>query len=104
MLNDEKTLRDYQMVKDTTLHLMISKPTASPAASEPSSPLQATAAASTVANQELSSEAQTVVKDDSFWTAIEQILDGQLGTGDAKLVLDTWKKALSGWMGHISIV
>jgi hypothetical protein len=93
VLNDEKTLRDYQMAKDTTLHLMISKPTGSPAA--PSSPLDTTATTSTAADQELSSEAQTALKGDSFWKAIEQTLDGQLGAGDAKLVLDTWKKALS---------
>jgi hypothetical protein len=95
VLNDEKTLRDYQMAKDTTLHLMISKPTGSPAASAPSFPLETTATTSTAAEQELSSEAQTALKGDSFWKAIEQTLDGQLSAGDAKLVLDTWKKALS---------
>ncbi|KAI8335006.1 ubiquitin-related domain-containing protein [Chlamydoabsidia padenii] len=80
VLNDEKTLGDYNLTKDTTLHLMISKPATSPA----------------VVDRELSSDAQATVKGDSFWKAIEQTLDGQLGAGDATLVLDTWKKALSG--------
>ncbi|ORZ19898.1 ubiquitin-related domain-containing protein [Absidia repens] len=98
VLNDEKALGDYQMTKDTTLHLMVSKPTGASAAasSTPPSPQTEKASGTAAPGHELSSEAQSVVKSDAFWNVLEQTLDGQLNSTDAKLVLETWKKALSG--------
>ncbi|KAI8089928.1 ubiquitin-related domain-containing protein [Halteromyces radiatus] len=87
VLNDDKTLRDYQLTKDATLHLMINKATSStaPVTSAPSSSSQTT----------LSSQAQTTVKSEAFWKSLEQTLEGKLDAADAQLVLETWKKALS---------
>lgn len=93
VLNDEKSLGDYQMTKDTTLHLMVSKPPAggSPSSSSP----QTESAPAPETSHELSSSAQSVIKTDTFWNIMEQSLGGQLNPADAKLVLETWKKSLS---------
>ncbi|ORX62271.1 ubiquitin-like protein [Hesseltinella vesiculosa] len=88
VLTDDKTLADYQMTKDTTLHLMIKAAPASttddaaPAATPTSQPAPAT----------LSHEARQTLTSDVFWSSIQQTLEQHLSVADSELVLSQWKK------------
>ncbi|CAO3611610.1 unnamed protein product [Cunninghamella echinulata] len=93
VLNDDKSLNDYNMTKDTILHLMVSKPPASTAASSSVPEPMDTTPVTTSTPNELSTHAQTTLKSDTFWNAIEEVLrQHQLDTNDTQLILGKWKK------------
>ncbi|KAI8060145.1 ubiquitin-related domain-containing protein [Gongronella butleri] len=92
VLSDDKSLADYKMTNDTTLHLMVK---AAPAAAAPTPDDDTTSSSIAPADTpaELSQKGRETLATDALWASVHQSLQQHLSPSDADLVIAAWKRA-----------